>query len=103
MAALQTKTLALLDEAEKSNAKPAEIVRIVREARENELALARLTGLLREGSTTINDNRRQTVVFDNMDLQELLALRQSLSAIRETPPRPHHCMPRPAGGTLRAW
>ncbi len=73
MVELQTRTLALLDAAEK-NSKPVEVARIIRECRENELALARLTGLLREGSTTINDNRVQIAAMANVSEEDLRTL-----------------------------
>ena len=76
MASLQTRTLRLLDAAEAQGAKPVEAVRIVREVRENELALARLTGLLREGSTTIHAQSMQIASFDALSVEELRALAQ---------------------------
>ena len=73
MVELQSRTLSLLDAAEVS-AKPTDVARIIRECRENELALARLTGLLREGSTTI-DNRTQTInVMAGLSEEDLRSL-----------------------------
>lgn len=74
MVELTGRTIALLDKAEASEAKLADQARLIREARENEIALARLTGILREGSTTI-DARTQTItVLSTMTEGELRAL-----------------------------
>jgi len=76
MAQLQTKTLALLDKAMSDDCKPSEVARVVRECRENELALARLTGQLREGATVINDHRKQLLILESMSEQQQRAIAQ---------------------------
>jgi hypothetical protein len=70
---LQEKTLLALARAEQ--AKDWNAVRgLIREARENVLAIARLVGILDAGPTTIIDARRQQAIFASLSEEELRAL-----------------------------
>jgi hypothetical protein len=70
---LQEKTLLALARAEQ--AKDFAAVRgLIREARENILAIGRLVGILDAAPTTIIDARRQQAIFASLSEEELRAL-----------------------------
>jgi hypothetical protein len=70
---LQDRTLLALARAEQAKEWPA-VRGLIREARENVLAIARLVGILDAGSTTIIDARKQQAIFANLTEEELRAL-----------------------------
>lgn len=82
MADLQERTLAALERAEKAKAKPSEIARVVREVRENALATARLTGLLKDGSVVNVDARTQVAILAGLPAPIVEALQDENVAFR---------------------
>lgn len=76
---LTTLTEKQLDDAIEAKTKPADVARLIREARENVGMLGRFLGAFHgENATTLVDNRVQVMALKEMSLDDLKALTTAL-------------------------